>query len=189
MPRAGKVADSSPRAIVTSPLSRGCRSASMTSVRKRGNSSRKRMPLWARLISPGRTRPVPPPRRLARLASWCGAKNGGGGGIEALGARAPAGGGVAGSSSGSPGGRGRAGEHRVAGLQRAGERVDRRQLQRLLEGQVGEDAGDPLGEGGLPGAPGAREHEVVTAGRGDLEGEARVLHAEQVRQVLLGHPL
>ena len=63
--------------MVTSPLSSGCRRASITSVRSSGNSSRSSTPQWARLTSPGRTRPVPPPTMLALLASWWGAENGG----------------------------------------------------------------------------------------------------------------
>ncbi len=77
MDRAGKVATSSPRAMVTSPCSSGWRRASMMSRENNGNSSRKSTPCRARLISPGCTRPVPPPSRLALVAEWCGARNGG----------------------------------------------------------------------------------------------------------------
>ena len=49
----------------------------MMSLGNSGNSSRNSTPRWALLTSPGRTRPVPPPSRLARVAEWCGALNGG----------------------------------------------------------------------------------------------------------------
>jgi hypothetical protein len=47
----------------------------------------------------------------------------------------------------------------VARLEGAGERVDRGQLQRLLDGQVRQDAGQPLGQGRLPGAFEKRSNE------------------------------
>ena len=62
----------------------------MTSARKSGNSSRKSTPQWARLISPGRTWPLPPPSIATLLASWWGAENGGRTSIPSPGSSAPA---------------------------------------------------------------------------------------------------
>ena len=76
--------------MVTSPLSRGWRSASITSTRRSGNSSSSSTPQWARLISPGRTWPLPPPMMLALLASWWGAEKGGRVSIPLAGSRVPA---------------------------------------------------------------------------------------------------
>ena len=90
MERAGSTTDSSARAMLMSPLSSGCRRASITSARKSGNSSRNSTPQCARLISPGRTPAEPPPTRLAVLASWCGAENGGRVSMPSAGSRAPA---------------------------------------------------------------------------------------------------
>ena len=104
MPRAGNVADSSPRATVTSPLSSGWRSASITSVRKSGNSSRNSTPQWARLISPG-------PHPAGAAADQAGLA-----GV------------VVGREERRPG------EQVVAGLERPGQRVDGGQLERLLRG-------------------------------------------------------
>ena len=87
------------------------------------------------------------------LASWCGAVNGG---------RA---------------------EQPVARLEGAGERVHRRQLEGLLGVEVGQQAGDPLGDAGLARALGPRQQQVVAAGGGDLDGVAGVLHAGQVGEV------
>ena len=159
MPRAGKVADSSPRAMVISPLSSGWRSASMTSVRNSGNSSRNSTPQCARLTSPGRTRPVPPPSRLALLASWWGAKNGGRVSRSSPGSSAPASEWIAVSSSDS----------------------SRR--------QVGQEPGIRSASVVLPGPLRPGEHQVVAAGRGDLDGVAGVGHAEQVGHVELLQPL
>ncbi len=69
----------------------------------------------------------------------------------------------------------------VALLQRAGERVEGRELERLLGGQVGKDRGDPLGERGLAASLGAGQQQVVPAGGGDLDGEAGVVDARRRR--------
>ena len=63
------------RAMVTKPSSMGWRSASSTSRRYSGSSSRNSTPLWALLISPGRAL-GPPPTRLAWLAVWWGERKG-----------------------------------------------------------------------------------------------------------------
>ena len=60
--RAGSCSVPAARATVTAPSSKGWRMASSTSRRNSGSSSRKRTPLWARLISPGRMRGPPPER-------------------------------------------------------------------------------------------------------------------------------
>ncbi len=58
--RAGKVTCALARATLTSPVSSGWRSESRTARWNSGSSSRKRMPRWARLTSPGFTRRPPP---------------------------------------------------------------------------------------------------------------------------------
>ncbi len=63
------------------------------------------------------------------------------------------------------------------------ERVDSRELQRLVVGEVGQQPRDALGEGGLAGALGTGEHQVVATGSRDLHGVARVLHADDVGHV------
>ena len=96
---------------------------------------------------------MPPPSRLALQAAWCGARNGGRVSIVWPGGSPPASEWIAVSSSDS----------------------SRR--------QVGQEAGDPLGQGGLAGALGPAEHQVVAAGGGDLEGVAGVRHPGHVGEV------
>ena len=64
------------RARLTVPVSSGSRSASSTSRRYSGSSSRNSTPRCASVISPGRRRP-PPPMTAVADAPWCGARNGG----------------------------------------------------------------------------------------------------------------
>ncbi len=87
------------------------------------------------------------------------------------------------------GGERRPHQHPVAGLERPGERVDRGELERLLAGEVGQDARDPLGDAGLARALRPGQHQVVPAGGGHLDGVPRVGHADQVGQVDLLQPL
>ena len=75
--RAGKVACTAARAIVTSPDSSGWRSASSESRPNSGASSRNKIPMCARLTAPGRITPAPPPTIAAFDDVWCGAQNGG----------------------------------------------------------------------------------------------------------------
>ena len=159
MPRAGRTASSSARAMVMSPLSIGSRSASMTSVRNSGNSSRKSTPQCARLISPGRTWPLPPPTRAALLASWCGAAYGGRVISPSPGSRAPASECSAVSSTASS---------RV----RSGRSPGIRSARLVLP--------EPLGPESSRWCPPAAAH---------LGGVARVGHPVQVAQVDLVEPL
>ena len=62
--------------MVTDPSSSGCRSNSSTSRGNSGNSSRNSRPLCAKLTSPGRGMPCPPPISPASEMVWCGARNG-----------------------------------------------------------------------------------------------------------------
>ena len=55
--------------------SSGSRNPSMTSCLNSGNSSRKRMPVCARLISPG-LQFLPPPKIAELVALWCGVRKG-----------------------------------------------------------------------------------------------------------------
>src|ERR1035441_2117094 len=70
----GKRSVMAERAIESDPSSSGWRSISRTSRGNSGNSSRKSMPLCARLASPGRGMPAPRPNRPAS------GRGGGGGG-------------------------------------------------------------------------------------------------------------
>ena len=83
----------------------------------------------------------------------------------------------------------RPGQHPVARLERPREGVDRGELERLGVGQVGEQAGDPFGDAGLARPLGAGQQQVVTTRGGHLDGVAGVLHARQVGEVDLLHPL
>ena len=159
MPRAGSVTDSSRRATVTSPLSSGWRSASITSARNSGNSSRKSTPAVgpAELAGPHLAAAAAEQARLARV-------------VVRRGERRPH-------------------QHPVAGLERPGQRVDGGELERLLAGEVGQDARDPLGDAGLARALRPGQHQVVPAGGGHLDGVPRVGHADQVGQVDLLQPL
>ena len=62
--------------IVTVQSSSGCRRISRTLRGNSGNSSRNSTPLCARLTSPGRGEPEPPPMSPASEMVWCGARNG-----------------------------------------------------------------------------------------------------------------
>ena len=64
------------RAMVTDPSSMGWRSISSTSRGNSGNSSRNRTPLCARLTSPGRGVPIPPPINPASEMVWWGERKG-----------------------------------------------------------------------------------------------------------------
>ena len=76
MNREGKVSVMADRAMVTEPSSSGPRNISRTSRGNSGNSSRNSMPLCARLTSPGRGVPMPPPISPASEMVWCGERNG-----------------------------------------------------------------------------------------------------------------
>ena len=76
MKLAGKVSVMLLRATVTDRSSNGWRSISSTLRANSGSSSRNRTPLCARLTSPGRGMPDPPPIRPASDTVWCGARNG-----------------------------------------------------------------------------------------------------------------
>ena len=62
MNRLGRVREPEARVIVTTPSSSGWRRVSSAALSNSGSSSRNRIPLWAREISPGRGT-VPPPDR------------------------------------------------------------------------------------------------------------------------------
>ena len=64
------------RARVTVRSSNGWRSISSTLRANSGSSSRKSTPLCARLTSPGRGMPEPPPISPASDTVWCGARRG-----------------------------------------------------------------------------------------------------------------
>src|SRR3546814_18594845 len=98
--RAGKVTVAAARATLTTPSSRGWRSASMTWGANSASSSRKRTPLVAALISPGRIVAVPPPTRATEEAPWWGALTGGWGTSPPAGSAHAGGGWILGVSSG-----------------------------------------------------------------------------------------
>ena len=75
MNRLGRVRDPDTRVMVTTPSSRGWRRVSRAVLSNSGSSSKKRMPLWAREISPGRGT-VPPPDRDTGEAVWWGLRKG-----------------------------------------------------------------------------------------------------------------
>ena len=75
MTRAGYESAHATRVIPIVPSSNGWRRPSRTLRRYSGISSRKRMPLWAREISPGRGM-VPPPISPASEMEWCGDRKG-----------------------------------------------------------------------------------------------------------------
>ena len=75
MNRLGRVRDPDTRVMVTAPSSRGWRRVSRAVLSNSGSSSRNRMPLWAREISPGRGT-VPPPDRDTGEAVWWGLRKG-----------------------------------------------------------------------------------------------------------------
>ncbi len=70
MNRLGRWTDPAARVMVTSPSSMGWRRASRASRENSGSSSRKRTPLWAREISPGRGMAPPPARATAETVWW-----------------------------------------------------------------------------------------------------------------------
>ena len=74
MKRLGYVTVPAARETVTTPSSSGWRRVSRTSRWNSGSSSRKRMPLCARLISPGCS--CAPPASAAAEVVWCGARKG-----------------------------------------------------------------------------------------------------------------
>ena len=71
------------------PSSSGCRIASSTDGANSPNSSRKRTPRLARLTSPGRSTPLPPPVSETGEAVWWGARNGGARAVGPLGSGSP----------------------------------------------------------------------------------------------------
>ena len=80
--------------------------------------------------------------------------------------------------------------HRHAGGKSAGQGVDRSQLERLLQGEVGQQGRDPFGERGLSGPLGSRQQQVVSACHRHLECVAAVGHPQHVRHVeVLGAPV
>ncbi len=77
--------------------------------------------------------------------------------------------------------------HQPASLREdAGDGVQRRDLERLLGRQVGQDRRDALGDRRLAGPAGADQHRGVAARRGDLDGVADVLEPVEVAQVDVG---
>ena len=70
MNRLGKTSVPDTREIWTFPSSMGCRSTSRVSFWNSGSSSRKRTPLWAREISPGRGGEPPPERPITEMVWW-----------------------------------------------------------------------------------------------------------------------
>ena len=147
-PRRGRSSPHRSRAAGAARRSRRCGTAGT----RRGRAR----PQWARLTSPGRTRPVPPPRRLALLASWWGAKNGGRRIRSSPGSRAPASEWIAVSSSDSS------------------------------SGEVGQDPRQPLGQRGLARPLGPGQHQVVATGRRHLQRVLHVGDAVEVGEVVLG---
>src|ERR1035441_3666945 len=86
----GKRSVMAERAMLSDPSSSGWRSISRTSRGNSGNSSRKRMPFCARLASPGRGMPAPPPIRPASEMVWWGERKGRSWRSPAPGPRVPA---------------------------------------------------------------------------------------------------
>ena len=111
------------------------------------------MPLWARLISPGRSCCDPPPTSPMVDEVWCGARNGG-----------------------------REDETARREAQAAGG-VGHRGGERLLAVERGQQAGQALGEHRLAAARRADEEQVMTAGRRHLQGVPRHRLAAHVGEV------
>jgi hypothetical protein len=136
----GKRSVMAERAMLSDPSSSGWRSISRTSRGNSGNSSRKSMPLCARLASPGRGMPAPPPIRPASEMVWWGER------------------------------KGRSMEESGARSQGSGDAVDLGGFDGLFEGERRQDAGEALGEHGLAGAGRADHEDIVHAGGGHFEG-------------------
>ena len=68
----------------------------------------------------------------------------------------------------------------------AGDGVQRRDLERLLGRQVGQDRRDALGDRRLAGPAGPDQHRGMAARRGDLDGVPDVLEPVEVAQVDVG---
>src|SRR5581483_11831561 len=90
-------------------------------------------------------------------------------------------------------------DERLAVAKQAGDAVDLRGFQRLLERERREDGGDALGEHGFAGARRPDEQNVVAAGSGDLEraldgflaldfGEVQVVVGMMIEQFANVHP-
>ena len=75
MKRLGSVREPVARVMVTCPSSSGWRRVSSADLSNSGSSSRNRMPLWAREISPGRGM-LPPPDSDTGEAVWWGLRKG-----------------------------------------------------------------------------------------------------------------
>ena len=128
------------RASVTVRSSSGWRSISRTLRANSGSSSRKRTPLCARLTSPGRGIPEPPPIRPASETVWCGARNG------------------------------PLDEQASARREDARDAVDLGGFESFLECQGREDSGEAFGQHRLARSGRADHQDIVAARRGDLEG-------------------
>ena len=115
------------------PSSIGWRSISSTSRGNSGNSSRNSTPLCARLTSPGRGMPMPPPISPASEMVWCGERNG--------------------RSCSKPG----------AAAELPGDAVDLGGLERFLESQRRQDAGKALRQHALARARRPDHQHVVRA--------------------------
>lgn len=72
---------------------------------------------------------------------------------------------------------------RPGGRQPAGHRPDRGQLQRLVGAQLGQQADQPLGQHRLAGAGRPDQHQVVPAGRRDLQSQPAVVLPDHVQQI------
>ena len=139
MKLAGKRSVMLERAMVTEPSSSGWRSISSTSRGNSGNSSRNSTPLCARLTSPGRGMPEPPPISPASEMVWCGARNG------------------------------RCVQQSGAARQQARDAVDLGGLDGFVEGERRQDAGEPFRQHGLAGAGRADHQYVMGAGGRDFQ--------------------
>ena len=75
MKRLGSVREPVARVMVMTPSSKGWRSVSSADLSNSGSSSKNKMPLWAREISPGRGT-LPPPLKETGEAVWWGLRKG-----------------------------------------------------------------------------------------------------------------
>ena len=197
MKRLGKVSAPAAREMVTSPVSRGCRRTSRVWRLNSGSSSRKRTPLCARLISPGRGLAVPPARPAEEMV-WCGARKGRRVTMGLAGPVSPAtqadlpGPGVGGASRQAGGGDGVVGRPEgpldhdgVVLAGEPGDGVDLRGLQHFLQGHGGKDGGQTGGQHALARPRRAGKQHIVAAGHRHFQGALHVLlplHVGEVRR-------